>query len=54
MVCGLEVCDELDEGDAYVNDCEADYTHEMTGATHLRDNMAKARAGATSSKPMKM
>ena len=35
MVCGL--------GDAYVNDREGDYTDEMTGATLLRDDVAKAR-----------
>ena len=37
MVCGLDVCDELDEldensfSDTYVNDCEGDYTDEVTG-----------------------
>ena len=44
MVCGLEVCDEFDEGNAQVNDCEGDYTDEITGATLLRDDVAKARA----------
>ena len=31
MVCGLDVCDELDEThfvDTYVNDCDGDYTDE--------------------------
>ena len=37
MVCGLDVCDELDEldedsfSDTYVNDREGDYTDEVTG-----------------------
>ena len=44
MVCGLEVCDELDECNAYRNDCEGDYTDKMTGATLLREDVAKARA----------
>ena len=49
MVCGLDVCDELDEldensfSDTYVNDREGDYTDEVTGVTHLRDDVAKAR-----------
>ena len=45
MVCGLDVCDELDEysSDAYLNDCERDYTDEVTGVTVLRDDVAKAR-----------
>ena len=33
MVCGLDVCDELDEtqfSDACANDCEGDYTDEVT------------------------
>ena len=38
MVCGLEVCDELDECNAYRNDCEGDYTDKMTGATLLRED----------------
>ena len=44
MVCGLDVCDELNEYDACVNDCEGDYTDEVTGATLPRDDVAKARA----------
>ena len=49
MVCGLDVCDELDEldensfSDTYVNDREGDYTDEVTGVTLLRDDVAKAR-----------
>ena len=46
MVCGLEVCDEVDEThfvDTYVNDCDGDYTDEATGATLRRDDVAKAR-----------
>ena len=46
MVCGLHVCDELDENsfsDTYVNDREGDYIHEVTGVTLLRDDVAKAR-----------
>ena len=46
MVCGLDVCDELNEypSDVYVNDCEGDYTDEVTGVTLLRDDVAEARA----------
>ena len=50
MVCGLDVCDELDEldensfSDTYVNDREGDYTDEVTGVTLLRDDVAYARA----------
>ena len=46
MVCGLDVCDELNEypSDVYVNDCEGVYTDEVTGVTFLRDDVAKARA----------
>ena len=42
MVCALE----LNEypSDVYVNDCEGDYTDEVTGVTLLRDDVAKARA----------
>ena len=45
MVCGLDVCDELNEcpSDVYVNDCEGDYTDEVTGVTLLRDDVGKAR-----------
>ena len=49
MVCGLDVCDELDEldensfSDTYVNDREGDYTDEVTRVTLLRDDVAKAR-----------
>ena len=46
MVCGLDVCDELNEycSDAYVDDGEGDCTDEVTGVTLLRDDVAKARA----------
>ena len=46
MVCGLDGCDDLNEqsSDAYVNECEGDYTDEVTGVTLLRDGVAKARA----------
>ena len=49
MVCGLDVCDEIDELDdnscsgTYVNDREGDFTDEVTGVTLLRDDVAKAR-----------
>ena len=49
MVCGLDVCDELDEldensfSDTYVNDRAGDYIDEVTGVTLLRDDVAKAR-----------
>ena len=45
MVCGLDVMDELREhsSDAYVNDCEGDYTDEVTGVTLLRDDVANSR-----------
>ena len=36
MVCGLDVCDELEEtqfSDTYVNDNDGDYIDETTGAT---------------------
>ena len=59
MVCGLDVCDELDENsfsDTYVNDREGDYTDEVTRVTLLRDDVAKARMeetnGTKSSKPL--
>ena len=54
MVCGLDVCDALDEthfAEMYVNDCEGDYVDEVTGvtpserrrgqSTHGRDEMAR-------------
>ena len=46
MVCGLDVCDELNErsSDACVNDCEEDDTAEVPGVMLLRDDVAKARA----------
>ena len=46
---GLDVCDELNAcpSDAHVNDCEGDYTDEVTGVTLLRDDVAKARAEET-------
>ena len=42
MVCGLDGCDDLNEQslDAYVNECEGDYTDEVTGVTLLRDGVA--------------
>ena len=49
MVCGLDVCDGLDEldensfSDTYVKDREGDCTDEVTGVTLLRDDVAKAR-----------
>ena len=43
MVCGLDVCDESNEFDANVNDCEGDYTDEVTGVTFLGDDVAKSR-----------
>ena len=49
MVCGLEVCDELDEldetsfSDMYVNGREGDHTDEVTGVTLLRHDVAQAR-----------
>ena len=51
MVCGLDVCDELDEldknsfSDTYVNDRGGDYTDEVTGVTLLRDDVAKSTNG---------
>ena len=44
MVCCLEVCDELHDGTSYVANGDEDFTDEMTGATLLRDDVAKARA----------
>ena len=43
MVCGWDVCDELDECNVYVNDCEGDCADEVTGVTLLREDVAKAR-----------
>ena len=49
MVCGLDVCDKLDEldencfSDTYVSDREGDDTDEVTGVTLLGDDVAKAR-----------
>ena len=49
MVCGLDVCDELDElddnsfSDAYVNDREGNFIDAVTGVKLLRDYVAKAR-----------
>ena len=46
MVCGLDVCDELDENhfaEMYAHDCEGDYADEVTGVTLRRDDVAKAR-----------
>ena len=41
MVCGLDVCDELNENpsDVFVNDCEGDYIDEVTAGTLLRDDV---------------
>ena len=44
MVSGLDVCDELNEGNAHVDDCDGGSKDEVTGATLLRDDVAKARA----------
>ena len=49
MVCGLDVCDELDEThftDTYINDYDGDYIDEATGATLRRVDVAKARMEA--------
>ena len=45
-VCVLDVCDELNEYPfyLYMNECEGDYTDEVTGVTHPRDDVAEARA----------
>ena len=46
VVCGLDVCDELDEThftDMYINDYDGDYIDEATGATLRRVDVAKAR-----------
>ena len=43
MVCGLDVCDELDECNVYVNDCAENNADEVNGVTLLRDDVAKAR-----------
>ena len=46
MVCGLDVCDELDAShfvEMYVNDCEEDYAGEVTEVTLRRDDVAKSR-----------
>ena len=49
MVCGWDVCDELDEldensfSDTYVNDRDGEYTDDVTGVTLLRDDVAQAR-----------
>ena len=40
VVCGMEVCDEDTETDAYVDE---GFTDEMTGAPLLRDDVAKGR-----------
>ena len=45
MVCGLDMCDGLNEYDSCVNDCEGDYTDEVTGVTIVPDDVAKARTG---------
>ena len=41
MVCGVDVCDESNEysSDAYVNECEGEYTDEEIGVTLLRDDV---------------
>ena len=38
------MCGEFDEGNAHGNDCEGNCADEVTGATLLRDVLAKARA----------
>ena len=43
MVYSLDVCDRLNECDANVDDCEGDYTGEVTGVTLLRDDVTKVR-----------
>ena len=48
MVCGLDVCDELDENsfsDTYVNDREGDYTDEVTWVTLLRERCGQSTNG---------
>ena len=40
---GLDMCDELDECNVYVNHGEGDYADEVTGGALLRDDVAKAR-----------
>ena len=45
MVCGLDVCDEPDECNVYVNDCEGDYTDELSGVTLLRDDGGQSAHG---------
>ena len=44
MVGGLEVCGELTETNAYVDDDDEGFTDAITGAPHVRDDVAKARA----------
>ena len=44
MVCGLKLCDELNESDASVDCGDGDFTDQMTEATLLRDGEAKAGA----------
>ena len=39
LVCGLDVC----ECNVNVNDCDGDYSDEVSGVKFLRDDVAKAR-----------
>ena len=43
-VCWLEVCDKLNESTAYADDGDEDFTNDMTEATLVRDDVARARA----------
>ena len=43
MVCWLEVCDKLNESNAFVDDGDEAFTEDMTGATLVRDDVARAR-----------
>ena len=43
MVCGLDVCDELDECNVHENDCQGNHADEVTGVTLVREYVAKAR-----------
>ena len=40
---GLDMCDELDECNVYVNHGEGDYADEVTGGALLRDDVAETR-----------
>ena len=47
-LAGLEVCDELNEGNANVDDSDGDVTDEMTGATPLRADACQDHAASPS------